>query len=270
MTVDRLLEDGARLDIDESLVLEAIHTPGHSRGSISLRLYPDGALFTGDAIPLPGDIPIYEDVESLVRSIRRLMALDGIRWLLASWDDPRKDEEIPLRFRASLDYLRRIHETVAGAADSAVAPMDMCRAVLEELGLPTAIANPLLAASFISHLKASERGRGLLWRLNPAGKRRRPRPARRRIVESARRKVADALVNGKALKIEGGAIAMMTVTRKFRCSDCGHAWEIPHGTGRPEGCPSCKSTNIHRDAQEQGFGRRCRGGRGRGLGRPVP
>lgn len=91
-----------------------------------------------------------------------------------------------------------------------------------------------------------------------------------RIVESARKKVADALVNGKALKIEGGAIAMMTAMRTFRCSECGHAWEAPHGTGRPEGCPSCKSTNIHRDVQERGFGRRCRGGRGRGLGRPVP
>jgi predicted DNA-binding protein (UPF0251 family) len=91
-----------------------------------------------------------------------------------------------------------------------------------------------------------------------------------RIVESARKKVADALVNGKALRIEGGAIAMMTSTRKFRCSDCGHTWELPRGTGRPEGCPSCKSGNIHRDAQERGFGRGCRGGRGRGWGRPVP
>jgi predicted DNA-binding protein (UPF0251 family) len=91
-----------------------------------------------------------------------------------------------------------------------------------------------------------------------------------RIVDSARRKVADALVNGKALKIEGGEIAMTTVTRKFRCSDCGHTWEIPYGTGRPGGCPSCKSANIHRDAQERGLGRRCRGGRGRGWGRQVP
>jgi predicted DNA-binding protein (UPF0251 family) len=91
-----------------------------------------------------------------------------------------------------------------------------------------------------------------------------------RIVESARRKVADALVNGKALKIEGGAIAMTTAMRMFRCSECGHAWEIPHGTGRPEGCPSCKSTNIHRDVRERGFGRRCRGERGRGLGRQAP
>ena len=91
-----------------------------------------------------------------------------------------------------------------------------------------------------------------------------------RIVESARRKVADALVNGKALKIEGVVASMTTVARKFQCLDCGHVWEVPYGTGRPAGCPSCKSANIRRDAQERGVGPRYRGERGRGWGRPIP
>jgi predicted DNA-binding protein (UPF0251 family) len=95
------------------------------------------------------------------------------------------------------------------------------------------------------------------------------RPTFGRIVESARKKVADALVNGKALRIEGGAIAMTTGTRKFRCAECGHTWEVPHGTGRPEGCPSCKSVTFHRVEPERGFGRRFRGGRGRGFGRTA-
>jgi predicted DNA-binding protein (UPF0251 family) len=41
-----------------------------------------------------------------------------------------------------------------------------------------------------------------------------------RIVESAHRKIAEALVTGKALKIEGGEIEMTTLLRKFRCTDC--------------------------------------------------
>jgi predicted DNA-binding protein (UPF0251 family) len=85
-----------------------------------------------------------------------------------------------------------------------------------------------------------------------------------RIVESARRKVANALVNGKALRIEGGVIAMTTTERTFRCSECGRTWEVPHGTGRPAGCPSCKSTNFHRDAPQWGSGGRCGGRRRRG------
>ena len=90
-----------------------------------------------------------------------------------------------------------------------------------------------------------------------------------RIIESAHKKVAEALVKGKALKIEGGEIDMSEM-RKFRCSDCQHAWELPYGTGRPPGCPSCKSDNIHRAVEDRGYasglrkeqGRCCRGTQG--------
>ena len=80
-----------------------------------------------------------------------------------------------------------------------------------------------------------------------------------RIIESAHKKVAEALVKGKALKIEGGEFEMAAM-RKFRCSDCQHAWDLPYGTGRPENCPSCKSGNIHRAEEDRGYAR----GSGRG------
>ncbi|MBO8092639.1 hypothetical protein [Prosthecochloris sp. HL-130-GSB] len=34
--------------------------------------------------------------------------------------------------------------------------------------------------------------------------------------------------------------------RVFACSDCGHTWSVAFGTGRPEKCPQCGSTAIHR------------------------
>jgi len=82
-----------------------------------------------------------------------------------------------------------------------------------------------------------------------------------RIIESAHKKVAKALVQGKALKIEGGEFEMASM-RKFRCSDCQHSWELPYGTGRPENCPSCKSGNIHRAREDRGYAR----GFGKGQG----
>src|SRR4030067_3347090 len=75
-----------------------------------------------------------------------------------------------------------------------------------------------------------------------------------RIIDSAHKKVAEALVKGKALKIEGGEFEMAAM-RKFRCYDCQHSWELPHGTGRPEDCPSCKGGNIHRAQEDRGCGR---------------
>lgn len=87
-----------------------------------------------------------------------------------------------------------------------------------------------------------------------------------RIVETARRKVAEALVAGKALKIEGGDIEMATL-RKFQCGDCKHAWEIPYGMGRQGSCPACQSGNVRRAQEDRGSagghcrrrGRCCRG-----------
>jgi len=73
------------------------------------------------------------------------------------------------------------------------------------------------------------------------------------IIAAARKKVADSLINGKALKIEGGAVQMME--RRFLCSDCQHAWTLPHGSGRPAQCPQCQSLNFHRAPQDRGWAR---------------
>lgn len=85
-----------------------------------------------------------------------------------------------------------------------------------------------------------------------------------RIIESAHKKVAETLVKGKALKIEGGEFEMAAM-RKFNCYDCRHSWELPYGTGRPENCPSCKSTNIHRAQKDRGLCKRIGRGQGRGC-----
>ncbi len=75
-----------------------------------------------------------------------------------------------------------------------------------------------------------------------------------RIVEAARRKVAKALAEGLALRIEGGEVEMPD-QRTFKCDDCRHTWGLPYGTGRPQECPECKSTSIGRFEEEGGFGK---------------
>jgi hypothetical protein len=90
-----------------------------------------------------------------------------------------------------------------------------------------------------------------------------------RIIASARRKVAQALTEGKALRIEGGEIDMPEM-RTFNCYECQHVWQLSYGTGRPNACPNCGSSNFHRAEEERGRGRRVgvgsRGGRGREIG----
>lgn len=82
-----------------------------------------------------------------------------------------------------------------------------------------------------------------------------------RILESAHRTVADALISGKAIKIEGGVVTV-TQKRMFQCSDCEHSWEVPFGTGRPGACPQCGGQNFHRSDANRGQG----GAGGHGTG----
>jgi predicted DNA-binding protein (UPF0251 family) len=65
-----------------------------------------------------------------------------------------------------------------------------------------------------------------------------------RILLSARRKTADALLNGKAIRIEGGNYEM--AVRRFRCEQ-GHEWEVPFEVmvkEPPRFCPVCQTPHI--------------------------
>jgi glyoxylase-like metal-dependent hydrolase (beta-lactamase superfamily II) len=162
--VDHPLQDGDVLDLGDGLDLLVIHTPGHSRGSISLWLPEEKALFSADAVPIVGDLPIYDDVLESARSIKRLRALEGIEFLLASWDDPRRGERAYQTMDGGLIYLQRIHEAVKKVEGDSrdLEPMELCHQVLKELGLPETIANPLVARSFQASL-AVRGNRVLPW-----------------------------------------------------------------------------------------------------------
>jgi predicted DNA-binding protein (UPF0251 family) len=74
-----------------------------------------------------------------------------------------------------------------------------------------------------------------------------------RIVDSAHRKAAECLIQGKALEIEGGNI-MVDSQRTFQCLKCQHIWHEPYGTGRPQECPECHSQSLRRTDAGAGRG----------------
>jgi uncharacterized protein len=77
------------------------------------------------------------------------------------------------------------------------------------------------------------------------------------ILNSAHRKIADAIVNAKAVRIGGGVITW--AARTFTCSACHHQWSLPCGTGGPENCPACGGGDITCDRQQPGKSEhRCR------------
>ena len=82
-----------------------------------------------------------------------------------------------------------------------------------------------------------------------------------RLIEKARRKIADALIEVKELYIEGGSVHFRR--NIFRCGNCGKLIRMNIGDPSPRKCPQCGSINLIDLAQTYGHGPCCRR-RGRG------
>jgi glyoxylase-like metal-dependent hydrolase (beta-lactamase superfamily II) len=160
VNIDHELNEGDSIEPDETREgeMQVFSTPGHSAGSISLFMHNEGALFSGDAIPIPGDLPVYDDALLSVRSVNKLKTIRGIRVLLSSWDEPRKDGYAYHQMDLALEYLQLIHEVVldnAGVGNPGLMELTIKSAAV--LGLPPQAVNPLLARTFAANLRVRDR-----------------------------------------------------------------------------------------------------------------
>jgi glyoxylase-like metal-dependent hydrolase (beta-lactamase superfamily II) len=155
--VGRLLQDGDTISLGKGLTAEVLHTPGHSPGSISLLIREEMALFTGDTVQAPGRAPIYTDPVALVRSIRRLGKIQGVRYYLPSHDMPATGDMTYSRLRDSLTYIRQVHAAVKKAESELPGnpdPQALAGRVLAELGIPSGAALPFIARTIHADLTA--------------------------------------------------------------------------------------------------------------------
>lgn len=153
-SVNRFLQGGEIIDLGP-VSLEAIHTPGHAKGSLSFYCREGQVLFSGDVIPQTNDMPIYDDAAAVVASIGRLKNIPGLAYLLASWMDPLAGSAAYKMMDEGLAYLQHIHTVILDiAAKHAVNdPMELCAHAVKVLGLPEVAVNALIARSFVSHLQ---------------------------------------------------------------------------------------------------------------------
>ena len=70
------------------------------------------------------------------------------------------------------------------------------------------------------------------------------RPTFQRVLRSVRRKLADAVLNGKAIRIEGGNYELAKLSYLCRC---GHRWQTAAATSTEPSipaCPVCESEDV--------------------------
>ena len=153
--VDRELADGERISWEEGKTIRVIATPGHSTGSLSFFFEEEGALFSGDAIPAAGSIPIYTDPAAVVASIEKLRRLANVRVLLSSWHEPIVGERVAETMAEGRRYIERVGGLVREihAKEPQLSGEALSLKVLERLGITLPRVLFMVEASITSHLR---------------------------------------------------------------------------------------------------------------------
>jgi uncharacterized protein len=66
-----------------------------------------------------------------------------------------------------------------------------------------------------------------------------------RILEKARRTLVGAIVNGKAIRIEGGNFRTGHLF-EFQCRNCNRSWQFTRAATEQKECPACKQRGWSR------------------------
>jgi hydroxyacylglutathione hydrolase len=152
--VDEFLFHNQAITINEGLTLKIIKSPGHSRGSLNVLFVEDRMLFTADSIPLKNDIPNYDNYRDLIKSLELIRSSKDFDMLLTSWTEPVSSPEgINNIIEEASCYIRKIDSFVKYQyRNPDDGTLGNCRMVIEKLGLPPFLANPLTDRAFRSHM----------------------------------------------------------------------------------------------------------------------
>jgi hydroxyacylglutathione hydrolase len=157
LPLDRALGDAARVFEDASL--QSIVTPGHSPGHLAFWDPDHRVLFCGDAIPVVGEMPIYDDAKAAAASLERLRALGPIALLLSAWDEPREGAQATKALDQGLEVVRTVERCVRRAREELGEAADLAaltQHVARGLGLPAHLGGPMLARTVRAHLGARD------------------------------------------------------------------------------------------------------------------
>lgn len=150
--VDRLLKGGDVLSLEPGLTLEVVATPGHSADGMSFRLVEQGVVFTGDAIPAPGDVPIYEDWQASLHSLETLRKVEA-DWFCPAWDKVYTRAEalaVIAQGEALIGGIQRMVKDLAAGQPELDKLVD---AVCLRLGRPQLREHPLFRRTVACHRK---------------------------------------------------------------------------------------------------------------------
>lgn len=149
VSIDRRLAPGDVVEAGPGLAIRAIDAKGHSHGSLAYLWVEAGVLFTGDAIPVAGDIPIFVSVTDSIHTLEAIRGLRGVSCLLPAWDECIPAERVTEAVDSAKEHLAQLAGAIRtvcrrhpNASDD-----ERFRLVCDGLNLQALSGNPLFRRS---------------------------------------------------------------------------------------------------------------------------
>lgn len=146
--VDRLLEDGDRIDLGDGLELTVLHTPGHTPGSVCYYWEAQKLLLTGDAVQARGSRgggwPLYFHAGDYRRSIERLLDVPVETLCLGHGFHSGLPLNTPVKHGPEARHLIEESARVSRAIDQAVRARLQANPQASDLEIARAVAHDLL------------------------------------------------------------------------------------------------------------------------------
>jgi glyoxylase-like metal-dependent hydrolase (beta-lactamase superfamily II) len=159
--IDEIVEDGSVINLEDGITVGVIETGGHSRESLSYYLIEDHILFTGDAIPVTGDIPIYASAAQSADTLHKMRRLEDIYYYCPAWDSIYMGREGKTVIDKAIKQMNMLDQCIRDimAKHPAYNEDELFGAVCGKLNLFHFTHNPLFKASILSsinEIKASK------------------------------------------------------------------------------------------------------------------
>lgn len=153
--VDTVLADGDIVRLEPYLQIEAVSTGGHSYDDYSYLLRDKGVLFTGDAIPVADDIPIYIDSKRSMKSLERLCKLSNTAQIYCpAWDKVYRGRECRQSIVQGITLMQTLERNIIFLLqENTNATIEQYTALLcEKMKMPQLLNNPLFQRTVLSHI----------------------------------------------------------------------------------------------------------------------
>lgn len=143
--VDCIVKDGDTIQLEDKMSLEVFEVSGHAKEDVAY-LWNKTCLFSGDAIPLANDFPIFDDFEKSLQTLRKMEEC-LFKKCCPAWDGVYDKNEMKEVLVCRKDMLLRLKEIVWMVEEQFTDEGEKMKKISEYMGFHGVAQNPLFMKS---------------------------------------------------------------------------------------------------------------------------